>query len=174
MRIALNLLERTRASILEATADLSEDQLLNVPEGFGNNILWNLGHLVVSQQQLTYGLCGLPVNVDREMLGRFRKGTSPRDWQGRVDVEQVRALALSLAAETKADFDRGVFEKSHGETRFPYRTSLGGDLDSVADAVHFNNLHEGLHFGIIKSPEKTGSLSGRGSTAALSHQIAPH
>src|SRR5690606_33434819 len=50
----LSLLETTRRKALEIAGGLTPEQLLAVPKGFHNNILWNLGHLVASQQVLCY------------------------------------------------------------------------------------------------------------------------
>jgi hypothetical protein len=32
------------------------DQLNTIPEGFNNNLIWNIGHIIVSQQLLVYKL----------------------------------------------------------------------------------------------------------------------
>ena len=148
MNTALKLLERTRHAFLELTRDLSQDQLLHIPDGFNNNILWNLGHVAVTQQLLTYNLSGLDLNVSREMVKTFRNGTSPKDWQTPPDVDEVKELCLSLVAKTIEDYEQGLFEGNQ-ETKLPYTTRLGGELESPDDAVQFNNLHEGLHLGTV-------------------------
>ena len=148
MTTALNLLKRTRQAFLGTTRDLSHDQLLHIPAGFNNNILWNLGHVAVTQQLLTYNLSGLSLNVSDEMLKNFRNGTSPSDWKTPPDVEEVKALCLSLVDKTMEDHEQGLFENAQ-ETKFPYTTRLGGELAGLEDAVQFNNLHEGLHLGTV-------------------------
>ena len=153
MDTALRLLRRTRQAFLGTTKDLSDDQLLHIPEGFNNNILWNLGHVAVTQQLLTYNLSGLSLNVGEEMLKNFRNGTSPGDWQTPPDVEEIRALCLSLVDKTVEDYEQGLFEDNQ-DSKFPYTTRLGGELENLEDAVQFNNLHEGLHFGTVRSMER--------------------
>ena len=148
MNTALRLLKSTRQAFLGLTRDLSDDQLLHVPTGFNNNILWNLGHVAVTQQLLTYNLSGLDLNVSGEMVKTFRNGTSPSDWQTPPDVEEVKALCLSLVDKTIEDYQQGLFEGDQ-ETHFPYTTRLGGELEDFEDAVQFNNLHEGLHVGTV-------------------------
>ena len=148
MHTALNLLKRTRQGFLGTTRDLSQDQLLTIPEGFNNNILWNLGHVAVTQQLLTYNLSGLNLNVSKEMLANFRNGTSPDDWQTPPDIDEIKALCLSLVDKTLEDYEQGFFEGDQ-ETHFPYTTRLGGELKDLEDALQFNNLHEGLHLGTV-------------------------
>ena len=79
---ALSDLRQTRQTLAALVDALPEEALTTIPEGFNNHILWNVGHLVVTQQVLVYGLSSLQPNVSAEMMGAFRKGTSPRDWCG--------------------------------------------------------------------------------------------
>lgn len=152
MEPALTLLERSRESMLRTLDEFSEEQLYRIPEGFGNNILWNFGHLVVSQQFLTYDLAGLPMNVSDDWCERFIEGSSPRNWQGNVDAVALREASLNLVARTQEDWQQGLFEGvSASQTKFPYTTSFGGELNSVQDALHYNNYHEGVHYGTIRA-----------------------
>jgi len=152
MEQSLTLLRRTRATILRTTADLSEEQLHRIPEGFGNNILWNIGHLVVSQQFLTYELAGLPKNISQDWWARFAEGSSPKHWQGRIDTDELLESSLSLIDKTQHDWEQGLFaDLPPSQTSFPYTTSFGGDLNSVLEALHYNNFHEGVHYGTIRA-----------------------
>lgn len=50
-----SLLRNTQAArtyMQQKVDDLSEAQLLEVPEGAGNNVLWNVGHIVLSNDRL--------------------------------------------------------------------------------------------------------------------------
>jgi hypothetical protein len=44
------------------------EQLNKVPRGFNNNIIWNIAHVIVTQQILVYKLSGLPMIVTDEMV----------------------------------------------------------------------------------------------------------
>ena len=148
---AFKILSRTRQSLNEMIADLDDLALLKIPAGFNNNILWNLGHVVVSQQLLSYHLSGLAVNVSEDLLSQFRRGSSPQNWAKPINKTELTELSLALVDKTLKDYRQGVFQESHRrETLFPYQTSFGGKLENFPDAVHFNNVHEGLHFGTIK------------------------
>jgi hypothetical protein len=64
------VLAETRGFIRRLTDDLSGDALRAIPDGWNNNVLWHLGHLVVTQQLLHYGLTGLPLYVEEDLVAR--------------------------------------------------------------------------------------------------------
>ena len=64
--------------ILESILDNSSLEALNkIPTGFTNNIIWNIAHVIVTQQILVYRLSGLPYLIPEDLVSRFKKGTSP-------------------------------------------------------------------------------------------------
>lgn len=113
-----------------------------VPDGFANNVLWNLAHLVVTQQLLIYDRSGLPMYVDERMVVENRKGTSPARWTTPPDIAEVKALLLELPVRMADDADRFVAYD-------PYPTSTGVILGTLDDALRYNVHHEGLHGGAI-------------------------
>ena len=140
----IDLLARTRAFTLSMVEELDDDQLLAIPDDASNNILWNLGHLVVTQQLLHYGLSGLALRVPDGLVAQCRKGTRPADWSTPPDIDQVRAWMVELPERLAEDAAQGRFA-----TFRRYPTSTGIVLESFEDALHFNNYHEGLHAGVI-------------------------
>ena len=58
MKIQFDILTKTRAIVLHYIDGLTLEQLHVIPEGFNNNIAWNIAHLVVTQQLLHYSLSG--------------------------------------------------------------------------------------------------------------------
>ena len=143
---ALGTFKAIRAYVLRLTDSLSADHLMHVPPGASNNVLWNLGHLAVTQQLLHYRLSGLPLSIPEEALPLFRKGTSPADWPKTPDVEAVRTWLAEGPERLAEDYTAGRFE-----TYQTYPTSTGITLDSIDTAIQFNTFHEGLHVTAIKS-----------------------
>ncbi|MEM1125067.1 MAG: DinB family protein [Bacteroidota bacterium] len=140
MQTTVQALRQIRAHLCRLTDDLTEAQLLVQPPGFSNNILWNLGHVVVTQQLLHYRLAGVPLHVPDEVVGLFRKGTSPTSWTEQPAVAPVRAWLTELPERLVEDYAAGRFE-----TYQTYPTSTGIVLHTMEEAVAFNLFHEGLH-----------------------------
>lgn len=123
----------------------SLDQLNTIPEGFNNNLIWNIGHIIVSQQVLVYKLSGLPMLVSDELVEKYKKGTKPEHDVLQADVDELKALLFSTIQQTKLDYDTKSFQ-NYTE----YTTSTGNHvLRNAEDAMAFSNFHEGLHIGIM-------------------------
>jgi hypothetical protein len=144
-----DLLNITRNNMVKLLGSVSEEQLFVIPSGFKNNMIWNAGHALNSQQKLIYGLAGLNLKVPDSFSALFSKGTSPSEWKEKPDVLEVKSLLMDTAAYLREDYQHGVF-KSYKE----YPTSYGFELKSIDDAIIFNNVHESLHLGTIMALKK--------------------
>ncbi|MGB3545158.1 DinB family protein, partial [Rubrivirga sp.] len=102
---SLHTLLKTRQSLVAITDALEDDARLTVPDGFSNHVLWNLAHVVVTQQLLVYGLSGLPLNVPDEWVLAYRKGTSATTGESVASYADVREAALELPSRTRADLE---------------------------------------------------------------------
>lgn len=77
MNTQFDILRTNRNIILKKVENLSLEQLHIIPDGFNNNIAWNVAHLAVTQQLLHYNLSGLNCLVPDDLIENFRKGTTP-------------------------------------------------------------------------------------------------
>ena len=125
------------------------EQLNAIPEGFSNNLIWNIAHIVVTQQILVYKLSGLPMNVSDEMVEKYKKGTKPEHQATQAEVDEIKSLLFKTIDQTAVDYDNKIFNNFS-----EYPTSTGFILKSAEDAMVFNNFHEGLHIGILMSIRK--------------------
>jgi hypothetical protein len=125
------------------------EQLNVIPEGFSNNLIWNIAHVIVTQQLLVYKLSGLPMNVSDEMVEKYKKGTKPEEAATQTEVDAIKALLFQTIDQTAVDFDNKIFNNF---TEYP--TSTGFILKSTEEAIAFNNFHEGLHLGVLMSIRK--------------------
>ena len=141
---ALAILKQSRANFVKIGDSLSQEQLLAIPQGCNNNILWNLAHLPVTTCLLTRGLASLDLGIDAEFVAQNRKGASPADWSEAPAWSTVRQL-LTDSVDWVAD----DFANNRHENFQVYPTSFGFELASAEDALQFNNVHEGIHLGIV-------------------------
>ena len=68
MTKAFELHKAIRARLLCFLDEATPEQLALIPEGFHNNILWNLAHCVDTQQLLCYKLAGVQPYVSAELI----------------------------------------------------------------------------------------------------------
>lgn len=120
-------------------------QLNTIPPGFNNNLIWNIGHIIVSQQILVYKLSGLPLLVSNELVEKYMKGTRPETDASQAEVDEIKHLLTHTLQQTQADFEQNLFQNYTS-----YTTSTGGHvLNNALDAMAFSNFHEGLHIGCM-------------------------
>lgn len=143
------ILRTTRNNILNSITKLSVEQLNKIPEGYNNNIIWNVAHVVVTQQLLIYKLSGVLPKLEDPFIDRFKKGTEPSGKIDNEEIEEINTLLVKTVDWLEEDYAKGVF-KTFNE----YSTSYGYALNSTNDAILFNNVHEGLHFGYIMAMKK--------------------
>ena len=128
----------------------SLEQLNQIPEGFRNNLIWNIAHVIVTQQLLTYKLSGLPMGVSDEMVELYRKGTKTERPVTAEEGAEIKSLLFTTLDQTEKDLESGGF-KEYQE----YPTSTGFVIHSVEEAINFNNFHEGIHIGYILALKKS-------------------
>jgi hypothetical protein len=143
---SLSIFQGNRSYIERVIGSLSDEQMLAMPDGFDNNIAWNLGHLILVQQSLIYRLSGLDSLTNRSHAAQFSPGTSPADWKKPLNVAELRSLLTESTQKVTADAQTNLFQSA---TFTPYTTTTNFHLPTFADAVNFNLYHEGLHFGAI-------------------------
>ena len=114
-----------------------------------NNLIWNLGHVVVSQQKLVYALSGLPMLIPDSLFEKYQNGSRPDGKTTQAEVDEIKKLLSEMVEKTKADFEAGIFKEFH-----PYQTKTGFHLGTLKEAMEFNNYHEGIHLGIMMSIKK--------------------
>ena len=129
--------------------EYSLEQMNRIPSGFSNNLIWNIGHIIVAQQSLIYRGANLPLYISDEMVNLYKPGTKPERTTTQEEANELKELLSSLVLKTESDFQKGIF------TTYNQRTTLTGfELASIKDAFEFNNYHEGIHLGIMMCIKK--------------------
>ena len=125
------------------------EQLNKILDGFSNNLIWNIGHIIVSQQGLVYRLSGLPSYIEESLVETYKNGSKLTGSTTAVEVGQLKYLLILLIEKTKSDYREGKFKSYH-----EYNTATGFNLKSTEEALEFNNYHEALHLGFMMNIRK--------------------
>ncbi|AQX08120.1 MULTISPECIES: DinB family protein [Elizabethkingia] len=143
---AHRVIRRNLADVLQKT---SHQDLMMIPDGFNNNIYWNIAHCVATQQLLIYYLSGNPFRIDKYWIETYKKGTLPNLDVSQEEIEDLNFLLSETSRIMANDYDENFFLDYTN-----YSTSLGMDLKNIEDAVLFNNIHEGQHLGYIMAQKR--------------------
>lgn len=144
MEKILAVLKHNRKVYTHFLDRFSLEELNAIPKGFNNNIIWNIAHVLVTQQLLMYKLSGLPLHVSEEMVERYRKGTKPEGKVDQREVEEIKTALLSTYEALKADLEQEKFKNFH-----PYTTSSKMELTTFEEASSFVLFHDGIHVGAV-------------------------
>lgn len=131
--------ERTRNTLVQTLEGTSPEVFEVIPEGFNNNIHWQVGHILTTGALfMFYGEQKLPENYN----ALFGNSTKPADWTG--DVPSVETLLEQLKEQLEqiknidvATFDERIEQPFLGnETR--------GELAAMGafhEAYHVGQVH---------------------------------
>lgn len=144
MHQTFDITKMSRKVLSQILENHTLEQLNKIPEGFKNNLIWNIGHIIVVQQMLVYKLSGLPMMISDEMVEKYKKGTKPEHVVTQEEVDEMKSLLIETINQSEVDFNNGIF-KNYQE----FTTMLGFTLKNDEDALSFNYYHEAVHTGIM-------------------------
>lgn len=142
MKSTFEFSRKIRARFLNLIEEHSLATVNEIPVGFNNNLLWNFGHVLITQQLLVYKLSGLDLQVSEALVEKYRKGSKP---DGKATIGEWKAiieLAKTSIDRMEADYEAGAFSQFR-----PYTTETGIQLDTIEQTIAFLPIHEGMHFG---------------------------
>jgi len=145
MNFTFQVLRNTRDIFKKIIKQNTLEDLNKTPNGFNNNIIWNIGHVVVSEQLLTYKLSGLESILSDDMINKYRKDTKPEGNVTQEAVNEIKELLSSTLKKTEADYINGVFKNYNVYTV----STTGNTLNNIDEALQFVAIHEGLHYGYV-------------------------
>jgi len=145
----LHILRVTRKNIIELLNDCTYEEICQIPQGFSNSILWNFAHIAIVQQLLIYALSGKEMLIDKATVDLFRKGQTGKEILSKEEYNVLKSNFISFTDSLENDYaDLASREYSS------YTTSYNITLNSLDEAIAFNNTHEAVHFGIMMAQKK--------------------
>nr|WP_294934168.1 DinB family protein [uncultured Flavobacterium sp.] len=149
MQSTFEINHTSRNALAKFLENYSLEQLNKIPEGFSNNLIWNIAHIVVVQQMLVYKLSGLPIVVSDEMVEKYKRGTKPESNVTQEEVDELKKLLFTTLEKAEKDFGDAIF-KQYSE----FTTMSGFLIKDAKAAMEFNNYHEAVHTGIMMQIRK--------------------
>ncbi|MEP7253131.1 MAG: DinB family protein [Ginsengibacter sp.] len=149
----IEIIRVTRNNFLRLMNDLTIEELNKIPKGFNNNIIWNFGHVIVSQQIICYKLSNQPLKVSDEYVNKYAKGTRPGEFVDQQQFDDLKALSIDLINQLQEDVKEDLFANYTC-----YKTMFGFELTNIDDAIKYVSSHEGLHLGYAMALKKAIKL----------------
>lgn len=134
----------SRQNYLNYLNKYSIEELNKIPTGFNNNIIWNIGHIVAVFDALCYSLSGNSTYTSTQFIEKYKKGTTPDASFSEADRTEISNLLISQIDKFEKDLANNIFENYTA-----YKTSFQNTLETIEDALQFNLIHEGIHFGYL-------------------------
>lgn len=140
---------KVRSYLLETVHDLTTEQFNHIPAGFNNNIIWNIGHVIATQQSVCYVRAEKPLCVPDDLFNAYKPGTKPGKYEECIDIDNLKKLALKTIDKFEKDFLADEFF-----LYLPWTTRYGVTLSDIQTATEFLFYHEGIHMGYIMALRK--------------------
>ncbi|MBS1743646.1 MAG: DinB family protein [Bacteroidetes bacterium] len=149
MNNQIDKIRTTRKFLLKLIDGLTAAQLNTIPKGFNNNIIWNIGHLVVSVQGICYVRAGLQPTLDNQYIQKYRTETKPESAASEEEIDFLKTQLLSSLDQLEADLEKNIFSNYT-----PWATRYGVEMKNIDDALAFIPYHEGMHTGYIMAMKR--------------------
>jgi uncharacterized damage-inducible protein DinB len=144
MEKILATIKASRRKLLSIVEELTTDEMNQIPTGFNNNLAWQIGHLVVTEQILCYKLSGNKFTIEDELIDLYKNGSKPEKYISAAEIEKLKGYLLSTIDQLESDLNTSLFDNY---TPYTISTYQGYELNNVKDAITFIVSHDGLHYG---------------------------
>ena len=142
MTNSLELIDRMRIDLLVKTENLKVEQLNAIPYGFNNNIVWNLGHILVVTDELLYKNSHFSFPVHDFDTSGFKKGTRPEKVINEKDISSIRSALSDTIPQFRKLITAYAMASQNKESDLLEK--LSNDK-----SIHFILFHEDMHVSTI-------------------------
>jgi hypothetical protein len=140
----IEIVRETRKNLLNLISDLTVEELNEVPKGFNNNIIWNVGHIVAAQQGVCYKRANVDMVIDEAIFLSYKPDTKPEKFVTAEEVEVIKTLLLSAIDQLEIDYNNNLFANY-----IPWKNRYGVMINNIDELLCFLPFHEGLHYGYV-------------------------
>jgi hypothetical protein len=143
-RFECEILRASRTRLFQIIETSNYEILFKIPAGFNNNIIWQIGHCITSQQRHMYMRSGLPMYITKQFEECFKIGSSPASWKATPDINEVKYLLIETVNQLESDLESKLFVKYE-----PFELPIGFLVKNHVQALQAANYHEAEHSGRI-------------------------
>jgi len=143
-RYECEILGASRMRLVRLIEAYDPEILFQIPEEFNNNIIWQMGHCITSQQRHLYMRSKLPMHISKTFEDAFKIGSSPALWTTAPNIAEVKHLLMDTVNRLEADLQAGIFVNYE-----PFTLPIGFQVNNHLQALQAVNYHEAEHSGII-------------------------
>lgn len=147
MKEHLRNIKHFRRFLLQQMDELTAEQLNFIPQGYANNIIWNVIHLIATTQALCYKRAGLSLTIDESYVTPFLPGTKPERLVSSEEIGVIKELMIKSIDDLETDTERKIFEKYTLSERIKEVYNI--KVSNIEEAIEFLLYHEGYHTGYI-------------------------
>jgi hypothetical protein len=144
MKKQFEIIKNPRLYLLDLIKDLSVEQLNKIPAGFNNNVIWNLAHMIASQQGICYKRAGLDMIVSEDFLNSYKPDTKPSKVLTADEIAKIKELFISTIDQLVTDHANNLFANYT-----PWNNRYDVVINNFDEAISFLPFHDGLHVGYI-------------------------
>jgi hypothetical protein len=144
MKESIDIMRGARKFLINLIDGISIEKLNEIPVGFNNNLAWNFGHVVATQQILCYRNAGVKPVIADEFIDIYKSGTRP---EGYIDEKEFKIIKQNLI-QTIDKFEEDSTTNMFGNYKaFDLKLYPGVRINNISDAAKFACFHDGLHVG---------------------------
>jgi hypothetical protein len=133
-----------RKFLINLIDGISIEKLNEIPAGFNNNLAWNFGHVIATQQILCYRSAGVKPVIEEEFIDKYKTGTRPEGFIDENEFKVIRQYLLETIDKFEKDSATNMFENYKA---FDLKSYPGVGIKNIKDAAKFVTFHDGLHVG---------------------------
>ena len=144
--VLFNQLESYRSVVLAVVENLTEEEANIIPNGFNNNIRWNLGHIYLDQYLWIQAITKEKNSVTEQFNTWFGFGTSPVDFTVETpSLENLKGLLKQQLAHIKETYGDQL-EVEYSPTEM--------NMHTIEQVLIRTMFHEGMHLQTILDIKK--------------------
>lgn len=134
-----------RGKIAAQLEGFSAAQLNEIPKGLNNNLIWQLGHLVVSTELLAYLRSQAMPEKVVPLAEKYRMGTKPESFVSEAEISELKARFFTSIDQLEADYRAGLLAAAQ-----PFATmTFGITANNIEEILQMCFWHDTLHWGNI-------------------------